>query len=373
MDTSYSLLPDPTPIRLPLPSRHTTPILLVNACSDITKAFITQLRTSTTSSSSLAAHVSITAFLSNPLGLGPSEEAIVHWLAVHNVAIAFKPSEMRELIRVHRRVVIYTQYRSRIMPNDGRAGKGHDHPTPEGAGHHRWLVDQWIDACHAEKAEHVIYISTASPHLFHNLNYRQRGSPAAPLEALHLLTEERLQSANGIQHYTILRPVSVMSLHIPSRLPSGSQDPFTVLAKFDPTLKQQLISPNDLGRIAAIVLTPAGDAWLDQIVELAGPAHMSPYDEVTVRRSVLGNSESDEPVVCDTSAWVKWNSKGWLSKQPLSTWWIVPQLTQRGYVTQDAAHALLPVMEDYRTWFDTRVNSLEPQPREPVQHDCVIQ
>jgi uncharacterized protein YbjT (DUF2867 family) len=155
---------------------------------------------------------------------------------------------------------------------------------------------------------------------------------------VHVKAEKRLREGKGIRHWTILRPVTLMSLWTPSRVPCGREDPYSVLARFDPEQRQQFTSPADVGRIAAKVLTD-GEAWYGKVLDLAGPSRLSAREEVEVRNDGLQGWKA-ERAKCDVSAWEGYNKRHWFFG-PSSNWWILLAAPLRRYVTQDVARALL--------------------------------
>ena len=101
-------------------------------------------------------------------------------------------------MRSHPRVLIYNMFRFRLLVDEDW------HSGAQSNQLRRELVE-WIDACDAEHAEHVIYVSTASADLFRHANIVGTDSP---IESLHFDMEQRLRAASGIKQWTILRPVT---------------------------------------------------------------------------------------------------------------------------------------------------------------------
>ena len=360
-DASYSLLQDAAP-SLPLPSpppRRLSPVLVVDACGELGWSVLSALRSS-------SPDCPITAHVSHPLNVRPSR---LQWLqalgvTVHCAATDFQPLAHRErcaLVRSHARVLLSASFAFRLLSTWGQYGP---REWAEGAQEHRDEVLGWIAACHAEKAEHVLYVSTASPELF-----RPELAPHLPLESLHAEAEERLRADEGIRHWTILRPVSLMTLRVPSRHPWGREEPHIVFARFEPCVKQQLIAPEDVGRVAARVLQE-GDRWFGRVLELAGPSRMSPAEEAEARTAVLqALGRRDEVAVCDPLMWTAWSAlrkSPWWYRGPTCHWWLLLGAPLRRPVTQDVTLSLLPDgLLDYRQWLLGRLQQAEQQPVEP--------
>ena len=355
MESYYSLLPDPASIRLPLPSAPppSTPqppapssppvpaVLVVDGTDDIGRSLIHTLRSSSPS-------LPVTAF-ARALWTDEQRSKLAELLGpgvtVHSLSPMFAYKQKRALVRSAGRVVLWAPIRCGAMT------------APQLA---KEMLD-WIDACHAEKAEHVVYISTASPELFATL-------PSSCAECTHIEAELRLRADRGIQHWTILRPVQLMSMELPRALLTGKHvhwrvgtvDSRRVFVRLDPSRKQQLIAPADVGRIAAqLLLHEQAEQWYGKVLEVAGPSHLSALEEVELRSAVLGG----EQVELDTRVWDQYNNKNWRGQHGWRMW-ILPQ---RRYVSQDVAKYLLPGgLQDYRMWFSTELKRLAAKELEDV-------
>jgi hypothetical protein len=226
----------------------------------------------------------------------------------HNL---FAHAARRRLIAAHPRVFIYYMNRFEIM-----TGNGH-HPVRGERVIDRLL--NWLRACHDERARQVAYVSTASPELF-------RDRPC--LENCHCELEAKLrqlQAESGIQHFTILRPVSIMTVLVPSDYHQfGQPRPLRVLVHCDPRVQRQFIAAEDVGRIAARVLLQ-GEPFYERTLELSAD-RLSATQEATLRSEV-----AQRAVQCDTEDWTSYTS--WLPCgvfcAEIASRWMVPQDAQR--------------------------------------------
>ena len=353
----------PTLPRIPLPSPQTSPILIVDGCSDLCPAFIAAIRSSHPSTP-------ITAFLPHAPTVRPSDSAQLTALGVtlHPRQDFVGCLEKSRLVATHPRVLILSTFRCCVRRKRGQSGSRLE---TENADWHRDEVLQWIAVCNEQKAAHVVYISTASPELF-----RTELHPSRPVESIHVQAEERLRAAKGIQHWTVLRPVTLMALWVSSMTPTGREDPYTVWTRFDPEQRQQLIAPADVGRIAAKVLTD-GEGHYGKVLDLAGPSQLSPREEMEVRTDGMRGLNA-ERVVCDSRVWEAWKARRmWFGSTVWSVWCPVMAPPLRRFVTSDVARQLLGAEPlDYRTWFITQVRNLPPQPVEAKDEPhkvCVVQ
>jgi len=215
-----------------------------------------------------------------------------------------------------------------------------------GAGR-RHSLSQCIDACSQQRAQHVVYVSTASPKLFH---WRSEGDHC--IESLHYDMEEQLYNkAGGIQRWTVLRPVSLMCCTVPTPIAGITADNVsfqsvvdltTVTARVDPAARQQLIAPSDVGRIAALVLLNSA-AYHNTVLELAADC-LSPDEEAEERTAVM-----DTPVHVDSQYWQRHNETdccGGSYTPHGNSAWVVPAYAQRATVSVEATRTLLPSLLD---------------------------
>ena len=344
--TPYELLPDLTIADDPLHNTAPNAVLVVDAACPMSEALITALATG-------VERPSITAVTN-------AEAVTDHWLTrmaslrcvrVENRA-SWSLSEKRRLLSAHSSVFLVRHFRwYRYASGDF---------YPESARSAAVEVAAWIDACAQEGMRHVVYVSTASPALFQASHYRSNC-----LEGMHCEMERRLAEARGIQHYTILRPVSLMSaLCPPPGTGFGHVDLTLVMARCDPRLPQQLIAPEDVGRIGALVLTQGGAAWHKRVVELSAD-QLSCEEEATVRSELLGR-----PVHVDTRYSTSHRSWIFCGADRLSRW-AMPALVMRANVSVEETRRLLPSLMNYRAWFVHQVK----RPEQVIlrQSDCSVQ
>ena len=268
------------------------------------------------------------------LGVHVDTEACSHWDRSR--------SAKRRLLAAHARVFLVRPFRWCVCTTETATYAENGHPSEAPAQE----AASWIDLCAAEGTRHVVYVSTASPQLFHALNHSRNC-----LESMHSDMERRLAEARGIQHYTVLQPVSLMSaVCAPLRVGTrayGHVDLTCVVARCDPLLPQQLIAPADVGRIGALVLSQGGAMWHGRAVELSAD-RLSCVEEAAVRSEVLGR-----PVQVDDQWWE--TGVGWFwccgpARRKGYSIWAVPALTMRADVSVEETRSLLPSLMDYRTW-----------------------
>lgn len=271
-----------------------------------------------------------------------------------NLFSLHKHEERRRLVAAHPSVFLY------IHPHMN----ARDNHAVSDAARQRDHLDEWLQACHDEKAEHVVYVSTASPAVFFDSDNRYQAA-----ESICWEMEGRLQSEQGIRHWTILRPVSLMSLELPSHPMDYEyqhlwEEPTRIFARCDPAVRQQLIAPADVGRIAALVLTQPskeGSTFYGRTIELSSES-LSVKEEAQVRADILGKS-----VVWDDDEWKRFmRGPGCCFWDMASVAFIVPALPRRQLVSVEATRELLPSLQDYRTWFMERVKRL---PSHPLKRD----
>ena len=264
-------------------------------------------------------------------------------------------SEKRRIVAAHPRVFVHTFFRFHRIPS-GKSSVMESGLTywPE--------VEGWIRACHEERVGHVVYVSTASPELF---RYDQYGDHC--VESMHYHMEQRIRNgpngqSPGIQHWTILRPVSLMTVRVPSQLMTGWEDPTRVIARMDPSIPQQLIAPEDVGRIGAVVFTQ-GERFFSQTIDLAADS-LSAIQEAETRSQLLG-----APVVCDRQFWDAYVScRGccgqWCADSQATL--VVAKYAERQPVSIDATRSLLPDLQDYRSWFQHKMQNIAASPPQPA-------
>ena len=192
------------------------------------------------------------------------------------------------------------------------------------------MID-WLRVCHYERARHVVYVSTASPQLF-------RGADNC-LETSHWRVEEKLRQLHtlgGLQHFTIPRPVTIMTIQVPSY----TVDCLRVVARCDPDVRPQLIAGGDVGRIAALVLIHPASTYHEQTIELSSIDRLSSRQEAALRGLMTGQA-----VECDATYWKAYT--GWFNQQG----WCIPQEARRQLVSVDDTRALLLELPTYESWF----------------------
>jgi nucleoside-diphosphate-sugar epimerase len=345
-DDSRSLL---LPAAAPLLSKPANAVLVVYACTDAGDALISALAASGTC----------------PITAVPHHTATSEWdarmaaLGVHvdrSEDCLFAHAARRRLVAAHPRVFIYYMTRFEVMT-------GNNHRPLVG-----WhLIDRllnWLRACHDERARHVVYVSTASPEVF-------RDRPC--LESCHYELEAKLrqlQTDSGIQHFTILRPVSIMTVLVPDDYGDfGKPNPLRVLVRCDPRVQRQFIAAEDVARIAARVLLQ-GEPFYERTLELCAD-RLSATQEATLRSEV-----AQQAVQCDTEDWNSYTS--WLRCGVCcaenASWWKLPEEAQRAEVSIAATRALLPELQDYRSWFVAEWKAAQARPAEvETKRGCVAQ
>jgi len=263
----------------------------------------------------------------------------------------------RELVAAHPQVVLMVAFSwERVYVGDGQY-------CNVMGGTRRRTHTLWIDACSHQRAQHVVYVSTASCQLFH---WRSEGDHC--IESLHYEMEVQLyDKAGGIQRWTVLRPVSLMCCRVPKYTNyelHGLVDFTTVTARIDPTTRQQLIAPSDVGRIAALVLLNSA-AYHNAVLELAADC-LSPNEEAEVRSAVMGT-----PARVDSQYWTYYSDPGpcWGCHKGESDW-IVPAYAQRAVVSVEATRALLLSLLDYAGWVASKREQWHMGA--PVLEPCVI-
>lgn len=257
----------------------------------------------------------------------------------------FSHDARRRLIAAHPRVFLYRMLRFEVKMGNSKYPVSGWHVKDE-------LLD-WIRACHYERVQHVVYVSTVSPELFvdaHNC-----------LESCHWEVESKLRELHvsekgAIQHYTILRPVNIMTVFVPP----GKVDPLRVIVRCDPAVQRQLIAGSDVGRIAARVLSTSivgNTTFYEQTVDLSAE-WQSAMQEVAVRSAVAGRA-----VQCDVQYWNTYTMcAGWLGKG----WWTTPQDSERAHVSVAATRALLPDLLSYVDWFKGEWSASQAQGMHPA-------
>ena len=336
----------PSPLTVPrLLSKPANAVLVIDACSDAGDALITSLAKS--------GDCPITA-VPNHRTATAEWEARMAALGVHVdrsvEKTVFAHDARRALIAAHPRVFLHYMHRFELL----RATSVH----PVSGFHTKDALLDWVRACHYERAQHVVYVSTVSPELFRN-------DDSCP-ECGHWEVEQKLRQLHaegGIQHFTILRPANTMTVLVED----GKVDPLRVIARCDPTFQRQLIADADVGRIAARVLLQ-GSGFYERTLNLAADC-LSVLQEVQVRSSMTGQAAQ-----CDAQYWESYTRcAGWCG----IPWWAIPQDELRAKASIAATRDLLPELLSYSSWFASEWKAAQERAALPtpvaVQHSCVLQ
>ena len=337
------LLAVPVPRLLPQPANA---VLVVDGCSDAGEALIASL--------AAVGGWTITAVPYPDTATEEWEARMVEWgvRVDHSVySTVFAHDARRRLIAAHPRVFLHRQLRFEVRMGNSTYPVSGWHVKDE-------LLD-WIRACHYERAQHVVYVSTVSPELFvdaHNC-----------LESCHWEVESKLRQLHvsgkgAIQHYTVLRPVNIMSVFAPP----GKVDPLRVIVRCDPAVQRQLIAGSDVGRIAARVLS--GTTFYERTIDLSAE-RQSAMQEAAVRSAVTRRA-----VQCDAQYWnTSTMCAGWLGEG----WWSTPQDGQRAEVSATATRALLPDLLSYADWFKGEWSAAQARGVQPLKMNahglCTLQ
>ena len=302
----------PTTSLAPMPGGldRDIPVLVIDAVSDISDPLIHYL--------AQHVHCPITAVVDSSHAGGAWEASMTKLgVRVHHLGRFHLHAEKRQLVAAHPRVFLYAMDRMRTV-----ATPLGDRPQPVaeiGA-----ELASWVQACQEENSQHVVYVSTASPERFVRVG---EGS----LERVHASLEAKLTQGTGVQRWTVLRPVSVMSLRTPTRLESGWEEPSKVLARLDPSMPQQLIAPDDVARIAGLAFTHPAE-YGRRTLDLAGDC-LSPEEEARTRTVVL-----------------RIPARVFMDPQ-----WVLAGLQGRPLVPVDATRAMLPGVQRYSEWFAAKM------------------